>query len=856
MGVTVSACTVVKKDMVEDPSPVSFSPSSSPAKKRKSNPTFQYPRSPSKKDSIKQEKDKSAYAASGSFESKRPPPLILEHNNNGSHQGDSKSTSSTSSKTQPINSSINNHNISSMRNSLDFSVISTASTTSAIVDNIQNDDIPPVISTKNNINQLLSYTSSNASLKSTTSNQAKSRNRPHYLSNLSSPVTKSAVSPYGTLGGNLSVPPKAETRNKSENAINVPTNSLKIDQVARGKSDQNIPSTGSLSKKSPTINKAPSPRKTKGLSPRENNLSDKKLPHSSTTTKLSNSDPMQELKKQLEDSVFKFNSRLTNKDKQLLPQPNNIKRRHSLFAGTPNSPSLLNEIKQNEKSEPSSTPPIFPFNPNFTFGMSLHAPEKQERRHSEFSAMDKQKSFEPIASPQPTSMLQVKTAPRRRMSIAGASPSHHVEMTTTAQLGRDIHGRKTINQYTIIKKLGKGSFGSVKLGRSSKTGELVAIKVINKSLINNIKRKYKAPGQQQNSQINKIKHEIAILKKLDHPNIVRLLEVIDDPMNDKICLVFEYIDGGELMKLNDDGILEAGQKPFSEDEARFYFRQLLNGLEYLHHNRVVHRDIKPSNILLTKSREVKLSDFGVSKLLEDDEEDSLDDSQGTPAFLPPEACYKGKIQGKLADIWALGVTLYCMVFGTLPFKSDEAGASKLLYLYYVIQHEEPHIPETASKELKDIITRMLDKNPKTRITMDELQEHPWVTMDEPSSHTAAENPGLMLKSQSNTLGEQAPMLGDEVRSYKHHTQLRKMHSTRRVVVDSKDIDNALSAKEYSPDNLKRNNSNKIKRAESKQGEEKISLIRRRSSRLFSIEVNSPENEVVPVIENSVNIKRE
>ncbi|KAG2388637.1 hypothetical protein C9374_000076 [Naegleria lovaniensis] len=847
MGGSVSACAVVKNDMVEDPSPSSFSPSS-PTKKRKSNPTFQDSRSPSRKDNIKQEKDKSAYAASGSLEAKRPTPLNLEHPNNRSIQGDVKCNgSSTSSK--PFISSNNNN---SVRNSLDFSVISTASTTSTTVDNIPNDDITPLISTKNSNQQQVTYSSSSASLTSTASNQARSRNRPHYLSNLSSPVTKTPVSNFGSLNGSLTVPQK-ETRNKSENAINLRPSELKVEPVPRGKSDQNIP-TVPHSVKSPRTNKLSSPRNNKITSPGENVLVDKKLSHPTTTSKLSN-DPMVELRKQLEDSVFKFNSRLTNNDKLLLP--NNIKRRHSLFAGTPNSPSLLHEIKQNEKTEPTSTPSNFLFNPNFTFGATLNAPEK-ERRHSEFLGMEKQKSFEPITPPpQPTSMLQVKTAPRRRMSIAGATPSHHVEMTTTAQHGRDVHGRKTINQYTIIKKLGKGSFGSVKLGKSAKNGELVAIKVINKSLINNIKRKYKAPGQQQNSQINKIKHEIAILKKLDHPNIVRLLEVIDDPMNDKICLVFEYIDGGELMKLNDDGILESGQKPFSEDEARFYFRQLLNGLEYLHHNRVVHRDIKPSNILLTKSREVKLSDFGVSKLLEDDEEDSLDDSQGTPAFLPPEACYKGKIQGKLADIWALGVTLYCMVFGTLPFKSDEAGASKLLYLYYVIQHEEPHIPETASKELKDIISRMLDKNPKTRITMDELQEHPWVTMDEPSSHNTAENPGFMVKYQSNMLGVQAPMMGDEIRSYKHHTQLRKMHSTRRVVVDSQDIDNALSAKEYSPDNLKRGNSKtKIKRADSKQGEEKISLIRRRSSRMFSIEINSPENEVVAVIDNAVNINKE
>ncbi|KAL9645853.1 hypothetical protein ABK040_003585 [Willaertia magna] len=382
-------------------------------------------------------------------------------------------------------------------------------------------------------------------------------------------------------------------------------------------------------------------------------------------------------------------------------------------------------------------------------------------------------------------------------SSSGSSPTARrvVEMTTKANISRDLEGRKTINQYVVERKLGKGTYGSVKLCTNIEDGNRVAVKVIKKSLMNQIKKKFRAPGKIQNTQINKIKHEIAILKKLDHPNIVKLLEVIDDPTDDKIFLVFEYIDGGELLGLSDDGVVIVNYYVHDEGTARFYFRQLLNGLEYLHNNRVVHRDIKPSNILITKTGILKLSDFGVSKLVEDD--DTLEDSQGTPAFLPPEACSKGKIFGRPADIWASGITLFSMVFGKVPFQGEGYGPSKLLHLYWIIQNEDPEIPDFVSTELKDIILRMLDKNPKTRINMNDLQEHPWVKKDE-FSPTKEFSP---LSEAFNVAELNGPKSDKIIRSYDYHSRLRKMHSVKKVVVSVNDIRNAISEKGTKPNML-------------------------------------------------------
>uniref|UniRef100_A0A8C7WCL9 Protein kinase domain-containing protein n=1 Tax=Oncorhynchus mykiss TaxID=8022 RepID=A0A8C7WCL9_ONCMY len=199
--------------------------------------------------------------------------------------------------------------------------------------------------------------------------------------------------------------------------------------------------------------------------------------------------------------------------------------------------------------------------------------------------------------------------------------------------------------------------------------------------------------------LERVYQEIAILKKLDHLNIVNLVEVLDDPAEDNLHMAFELMPKGPVMEVPSD-------TPFTEGQARFYFRDILLGIEYLHYQKIIHRDIKPSNLLLGDNGHVKIADFGVSNQFEGSDA-LLSSSAGTPAFMAPEMMtdHEQSFTGKI-DEYIIG-------------------------LHNKIRNrpvEFPDMPEVC-KELKDLIVRMLDKNPYTRITIPEIKEHPWVTED-------------------------------------------------------------------------------------------------------------------------------
>lgn len=165
--------------------------------------------------------------------------------------------------------------------------------------------------------------------------------------------------------------------------------------------------------------------------------------------------------------------------------------------------------------------------------------------------------------------------------------------------------------------------------------------------------------------------------------------------------------------------------PFTEEQARFYFRDIVLGIEYLHYHKIIHRDIKPSNLLLGDDGHVKIADFGVSREFEGTDA-LLSGTAGTPAFMAPETMtdHEQTFSGKALDLWALGVTLYCFVFGKCPFYDEYIVA-----LHTKIKKDPVVFPEmpVTTDDLKDLIQRMLDKNPETRITLPEVKVHPWVT---------------------------------------------------------------------------------------------------------------------------------
>ncbi|CAZ81061.1 unnamed protein product [Tuber melanosporum] len=319
-------------------------------------------------------------------------------------------------------------------------------------------------------------------------------------------------------------------------------------------------------------------------------------------------------------------------------------------------------------------------------------------------------------------------------------PEHNTSVRETHLLDLDfdpISGRKIINHYSIIDEIGRGVHGKVKLGTDLDTGELVAIKIVERSQ-DRPRLGRRGDGESE----KKVRREIAILKKCCHENVVRLLEVIDDPQSKKVYLILEYVQLGEII-WRKPGVSYVPS--LTIEQARCTFRDTVLGLEYLHYHGIIHRDIKPANLLWTQDRRVKISDFGVSFLGRPirDYEDGCDGEEatgleqnelelaktaGTPAFFAPELCHVDHNQPRpqitsAIDVWALGVTLYCLVFARCPFMADNE-----YQLLRVIAKDELVIPNRRpiDVDLKDLLKRLLTKDPTRRITLREVKRHPWV----------------------------------------------------------------------------------------------------------------------------------
>ncbi|XP_005875484.1 PREDICTED: calcium/calmodulin-dependent protein kinase kinase 2 isoform X2 [Myotis brandtii] len=312
----------------------------------------------------------------------------------------------------------------------------------------------------------------------------------------------------------------------------------------------------------------------------------------------------------------------------------------------------------------------------------------------------------PVGSPQSSPRLPRRpTVESRHVSITG--------MQDCVQL----------NQYTLKDEIGKGSYGVVKLAYNENDNTYYAMKVLSKKkLIRQAgfprrpppRGTRPAPGGciQPRGPIEQVYQEIAILKKLDHPNVVKLVEVLDDPNEDHLYMVFELVNQGPVMEV-------PTLKPLSEDQARFYFQDLIKGIEYLHYQKIIHRDIKPSNLLVGEDGHIKIADFGVSNEFKGSDA-LLSNTVGTPAFMAPESLSETRkiFSGKALDVWAMGVTLYCFVFGQCPFMDE-----RIMCLHSKIKSQALEFPDQPdiAEDLKDLITRMLDKNPESRIMVPEIK---------------------------------------------------------------------------------------------------------------------------------------
>ena len=214
-------------------------------------------------------------------------------------------------------------------------------------------------------------------------------------------------------------------------------------------------------------------------------------------------------------------------------------------------------------------------------------------------------------------------------------------------------GQEILN-YKIENLIGEGGMGTVYLGINKQIGQKVAIKSL-------------APQFVHNKEIvQRFKKEASTLAKLDHPNIVKLLNFYED--ENGLFLIMEYVEGYNL-----DEYIEKISGPISEDKTNEMFSKILDAFEFAHSQGVVHRDIKPSNIIITKEQEVKVFDFGIAKLVDEPESHKLTRTgtkMGTPAYMSPEQIKQGEIN-KLSDIYTLGVVLHQMITGKPPYNSDE-----------------------------------------------------------------------------------------------------------------------------------------------------------------------------------------
>ncbi|XP_050218026.1 CBL-interacting serine/threonine-protein kinase 10 [Mercurialis annua] len=255
-------------------------------------------------------------------------------------------------------------------------------------------------------------------------------------------------------------------------------------------------------------------------------------------------------------------------------------------------------------------------------------------------------------------------------------------------------------KYEIGRLLGQGTFAKVYYARSILTNQSVAVKVIDKEKISRV------------GLVEQIKREISVMRIVRHLNIVQLYEVL--ATKSKIYFVMEYCKGGELFNKVAKGKLK-------EDVARKYFQQLINAVDFCHSRGVYHRDIKPENLLLDESENLKISDFGLSALAESKRQDGLlHTTCGTPAYVAPEVINRKGYDGSKADIWSCGVVLYVLLTGYLPFHD-----SNLMEMYRKIGKAEFKCPNWFPQDVRRLLSKILDPNPNTRISIAKIKESSW-----------------------------------------------------------------------------------------------------------------------------------
>ncbi|GAB2294591.1 CBL-interacting serine/threonine-protein kinase 7 [Dionaea muscipula] len=298
--------------------------------------------------------------------------------------------------------------------------------------------------------------------------------------------------------------------------------------------------------------------------------------------------------------------------------------------------------------------------------------------------------MDPVAAP--------PSSPSSSSSTAAAATTNNNNITSAAA------APTILGRYQLGGLLGRGSFAKVYYGRSLADNAAVAIKVIDKSKTNA-------------SMEPRIIQEVAAMRRLNHPNVLRIHEVMATKA--KIYLVMELARGGDLF----EKLARRQGHRFPEPYARRLFHQLVSALQYCHQNGVAHRDMKPQNVLLDVDGNVKISDFGLSAVVVQHQGGllHLHTACGTPAFAAPEVVSRRGYDGTKADAWSCGVILFVMLSGSLPFDD-----SNLVAMYRKMYRRDLQFPPWISRPGRALIFQLLDPNPSSRLSVEAIAQSTWL----------------------------------------------------------------------------------------------------------------------------------
>ena len=330
---------------------------------------------------------------------------------------------------------------------------------------------------------------------------------------------------------------------------------------------------------------------------------------------------------------------------------------------------------------------------------------------------------------------------------------------------------KTLGDYIIKKTIGKGTFSKVKLGIHKETKQKVAIKILEKSAI------------VEKDDLERIIREMTILNQIDHINVIKVYDIYES--EDNYLIIMEYCEGGELFNY-----IVKNQK-LSEEETAFFFYQIINGVEYLHSKNIVHRDLKPENLLLCEGNILKIIDFGLSNFYNGN---YLSTPCGSPCYASPEMVSGNKYNGFNIDIWAIGIILFAMLCGYLPFEDDDNDI-----LFQKILECKLHYPSHLSPLAKDIMKKILVTNPEKRIKIPQIKKHKFYLM------------GKKLYNKKFNINEEVNDVEDSNDFEEEKINNNKSHYNRLNTEYDDEIDIKI--------NIKKNDKIKIKKNKNHENEE-------------------------------------